>query len=140
MIRSLISNSSDTQLAHLRATEAGQLPSGKVLLLRGACVGVTRGTLQAEILHGTGLAFRRAVVVDDRAGKDASGEQRHATREGAHVQAELAELLVDLVDTHCNLRVEQASLLLDLRVHVLEAGVGLSSELRQMPSFNGSVP
>lgn len=102
-----------------------------MLILRGAYVGVTGGTLQAEILHGAGRAFWRAIVVDDRASKDASGEQRDTTHKGAHVQAELAELFVDLVDTHCNLRVEQTSLLLNLCVHVLEAGVGLGSELRQ---------
>lgn len=102
-----------------------------MLLLRGTCVGVTGGTLQAEVLHGAGCAFWRAVVVDDRASKDASGEQRQATSDRSDVRAVLAQLLVDGVDLDRDLRGEHAQALLDCGVRILDAGVGLSSELRQ---------
>ena len=75
-------------------------------------------------------------VVDDRAGENASRDQRQGASDGTEISAVLSQLLVNRIHLDCNLRVEQAELLLHLSVDVLQLRVDVADHVGKTRKLN----
>lgn len=110
-----------------------------LLLVRGTSVGVTRRSFQLQILDRA-TTIRQAVVVNQRTGQDASVNQRRTTSNSSQISTKLTQLLIDSINLRSQLRVEQTSLLRDLRIGSLDLGIRLSNKARQARDLHLSSP